>query len=448
MSYKIAVIGGGSVLWMPRLCCDMFLEPALDGSELVLVDIDPAAAKLVQSYLQECVRVLNKKWRISIADEDSALKGADCVVVSISTGGFEAMDKDYTTPERFGVYHAVGDTTGPGGIFRTLRNAPVFLKLAEKMSVLCPDAWMLHVTNPLSQITRIVNASGLIRCCGLCHEVAGQLRFLRQLFGIDDPKGVDATVMGVNHFTLFTEIFCDKYKDPMAELTLEKYLAKTNPDGGKSGTVDDLVVKSTHHTHPLYFNIYLKEILGVYPAAGQVHIAENFPRFFNDESLIEPFRLYRKGVLPNRPDNKRDLAERLKKTLANGETPPETADRSFEMLCDALVGLLTGEPRRIIATLPNVGQIGNLPREASVETWAAVTRDNITPEMAGDIPMSCYGFMASVVAEQELTCAAAMKRDRKLVTQALFASPLLHRKECAGELMEAMFEAEKEYFDW
>ena len=52
MSYKIAVIGGGSVLWMPRLCCDMFLEPALDGSELVLVDIDPAAAKLVQSYLQ------------------------------------------------------------------------------------------------------------------------------------------------------------------------------------------------------------------------------------------------------------------------------------------------------------------------------------------------------------------------------------------------------------
>ena len=48
MSWKIAVIGGGSVLWMPRLGCDMFLEDSLDGSELVLVDIDPAAAKLVQ----------------------------------------------------------------------------------------------------------------------------------------------------------------------------------------------------------------------------------------------------------------------------------------------------------------------------------------------------------------------------------------------------------------
>ncbi len=44
MAWKIAVVGGGSVLWMPRLSCDMFLEPALDGSELVLVDIDPEAA--------------------------------------------------------------------------------------------------------------------------------------------------------------------------------------------------------------------------------------------------------------------------------------------------------------------------------------------------------------------------------------------------------------------
>ena len=128
MSWKIAVIGGGSVLWMPRLGCDMFLEDSLDGSELVLVDIDPTAAKLVQSYLEECVRVLDKKWKITIASEDDALKNADCVVVSISTGGFEAMDKDYTIPEQFGVYHAVSDTTGPGGIFRTLRNAPVFLK--------------------------------------------------------------------------------------------------------------------------------------------------------------------------------------------------------------------------------------------------------------------------------------------------------------------------------
>ena len=447
MSWKIAVIGGGSVLWMPRLGCDMFLEDSLDGSELVLVDIDPAAAKLVQSYLQECVRVLDKKWKITIASEDDALKNADCVVVSISTGGFEAMDKDYTTPEQFGVYHSVSDTTGPGGIFRTLRNAPVFLKLAEKMAKLCPNAWMVHVTNPLSQLTRIVNASGLVRCCGLCHEVAGQLHQLQGFLGITAPNDLDANVVGVNHFTIFTELYSRTVKDPMAKIKLADYMQYRAGELG-SGTVDDLVVKGGYDEFPLYLNFYLKEILGVYPAAGTVHIAENFPRFFNDNELYKKFYLYRKGVLPERPNNKQAIVERLQKTLADKEVPRETANRSREMLCDVLVGLLTGEKRRVIATLPNAGQIGNLPREASVETWASVSLDTITPVLSGNIPMSCYGFMASVVAEQELTIQAALTKDRSLVRQALFASPLFHEKERVDELMNAMFDAEKEWINW
>ena len=67
---------------------------------------------------------------------------------------------------------------------------------------------------------------------------------------------------------------------------------------------------------------------------------------------------------------------------------------------------------------------------------------------SGAIPMSCYGFMASVVAEQELTVAAALKKDRYLVRQALFASPEFHEKEKVDALMEAMFDAEKEWINW
>ena len=445
MAYKITVIGGGSVLWMPRLGCDILMEPSLDGSELVLVDIDPAAAKLCQEYLTVCAERLKVNWKISVDTEDNALKGADCVVVSISTGGFEAMDKDYTIPEQFGVYHSVSDTTGPGGIFRTLRNAPVFIKLAEKMSKLCPNAWMLHVTNPLSQITRIVNATGLVRCCGLCHEVAIAQRNLRNIFECPD---LDVNVLGVNHFTLFTKFYSNIIADPMKELTLENYLKYCHRQTKSSGSVDDLVSKGTVHDMPLYFNFYLKEILGCYPAAGSAHIGENFPRFYNDPEVIEKYKLWRKGVLPRRPENKQEMTDKLRQTLAEKSEPPEVAKRSLEMLCDCLVGLLTGEQRRMVATLPNIGQISNLPKDASVETFALVSRDTITPVMSGEVPMSCYGFMASEVAEQELTCAAALKRDRYLVKQALFASPLLYRKEQAEDLMNALFEAEKEWIDW
>ena len=449
MSWKIAIIGGGSVLWMPRLGCDMFMEPGLDGSQLVLVDIDKPAAELCRDYLQDCVKRLNKHWTISIASEEDALKGADVVVVSISTGGFESMDCDYTIPEKYGVYHSVSDTTGPGGIFRTLRNAPVFLGIAERMARLCPDAWMVHVTNPLSQITRIVNAQGLVRCCGLCHEVPNAMRKLRDFFGVSDPNDLDTVFVGVNHFTLITELYVKGVKDPLKMLTPENYFKyREHCEGGSTGTVDDRVLKDIPKEYSLYFNFFIAELTGCYPAAETPHIVENFPRFLNEKSLIQKFDLPRKGVMPMRPENKKKLAETMFKTLKDGSVPPEINNRSAEMLADVLVGILTGEPRRIVATLPNVGQVSNLPLHRSVETWAIASRSGIHPVHSGEVPLSCLGFMNSVAAEQELACQAALKRDRDLVRQALFASPLLHEKEHADELMQDLFEAEKEWINW
>ena len=449
MSWKIAVIGGGSVLWMPTLGCDLFMEPALEGSELVLVDIDAEAAKLCRDYLAECARRLGRKWKISVASENSALKGANCVVVSISTGGFEAMHCDYTIPEKYGVYHTVGDTTGPGGIFRTLRNAPVFIKLAQKMARLCPDAWMVHVTNPLSQITRIVNGTGLVRCCGLCHEVGIAMDNIRKILGLENPNDLDTVFVGVNHFVLLTELYAKGIRNPLERLTLNNYINHCTPGAVEpTGTVDDRVVKGNEKTYPLYLNFFLKDILGAYPAAGAPHIAENFPRFENEKTLLNKFKLWRKGVLPVRADAKKKMADDMRNILSEGKEPPETAARSGEMLCDALVGLLCGEPRRIIATLPNIGQVNNLPLTASVETWAVASRSGIRPVQSGGVPMSALGFMASVVAEQELTCEAAVKHDRSLVRQALFASPLLHQKEKVDALMDDLFNAERQWIKW
>ena len=65
MSYKIAFIGGGSVLWTPRLCSDMLQEPKLRGSSLHLVDVDAEALKLTQAYLEKIDEALASGWRIA-----------------------------------------------------------------------------------------------------------------------------------------------------------------------------------------------------------------------------------------------------------------------------------------------------------------------------------------------------------------------------------------------
>jgi alpha-galactosidase/6-phospho-beta-glucosidase family protein len=450
MSYKIAFIGGGSVLWTPRLCSDMLQEPKLRGSSLHLVDVDAEALKLTQAYLEKIDEALASGWRIATSELDDALQDADVVIVSISTGGFEAMHRDYTIPEKYGVFHTVGDTVGPAGISRTLRNVPVFFDIARKMEKLCPKACMVHVTNPLSQLTRAVAKATSIKCVGLCHEYTGIIKMLQNFFKLENRDHLDSLCVGVNHFTIMPALHVRGVEDPLAQLTLENYLKyEAAQDGSfKTGTTDDEVAKllaSSEKTLPYYFNFYLHERLGIFPVSGSNHFCENLPYFCGSDDVLEKYHLHRKGVLPRRPERKAERAQRLRDILARGDFPDEARERSNEMLCDVVVGLCAGEARRVIAALPNIGQIDDVAREAVVETWATCSLSGIHPVASGTLPLQLKGFMEQVIAEQELTVEAALTGDRKLFEQALFASPELHRKDTAEKLADELLSANRDY---
>ena len=74
----------------------------------------------------------------STTDQKAALEGADFVIVTISTGGFDSMAVDLEIPARYGIRQSVGDTVGPGGINRSLRNIPVLVGVAEDMARSAP----------------------------------------------------------------------------------------------------------------------------------------------------------------------------------------------------------------------------------------------------------------------------------------------------------------------
>jgi alpha-galactosidase len=98
---------------------------------------------------------------------EEALRGADFVVLSISTGGPAATALDLEIPARYGVVQTVGDTVGPGGLFRGLRNIPVVVEVASAMEEHCTDAVLLNLTNPLTVLTRAVTKATSIRAVGL-----------------------------------------------------------------------------------------------------------------------------------------------------------------------------------------------------------------------------------------------------------------------------------------
>ena len=445
MTCKIVFIGGGSYIWTPTFAGDLFLKDSLDGSTLALVDTDPQALGVMTKYCKLLVKAMGKNWNIVAEPQEEALEGADYVCVSIATGGLAAMHNDYSIPEDYGIYHTVGDTSGPGGISRALRDIPVFLDIARDMERRCPKAPLIHVTNPLSQLTRAVNKYTSIRAAGLCHNYSGTVAMLAEYFDVA-REDIHAASIGVNHFSWFKDLTV-RGRDVSGELNLERYVEYYKKKRGPliTNTTDDEIQKMLKGENmEYYFNFALYDMYGYLPVGSSNHVAEALPFYLNSEETLKKYYIRRKGVLPRRQMLKDQKIKKINDILA-GKIPMPVPDASFEYFADIVEAMHLGRPTRAVVTLPNVGQIRNLPRDVSVETWAEISGSGIFPLVSGDMPSPLYALTVPIVEEQELTVEAAFTGDIELLTKAMLVTPVLQNKDCAWELAQRLVEANKEY---
>ena len=443
MGLKIVLIGGGSYRWTPTFATDLFLKESLQCSELVLVDINEKAALELQAYCRLISQKIGCDWQIQVSDIESALDGADIVCASISTGGLDAMHKDYHIPEEYGIYHTVADTVGPGGISRTLRNVPVFVGIARQIEKFCPEAWFIHVTNPLSQLTRAVCKTSSVKCVGLCHNFEGTMMFFADYFGVA-REDIDAVSVGVNHGSWLKNITC-KGKNIEDRLSLQKYVTYETGRNElvKTETIDDEIEETLGAgAMSYYLNFELFERFGLFPVGTSSHVVENFPFYCNDTETLERHRIWRKGVLPRRREGDKKLRQKVLDVLSGKiELPESKASReSFSYIVEALH---TGKQCRQIVAMPNKGQVADLSADAIVETWANISKAGIFPEDSGSVPKPIAGYVQQIVEEQELTVEAAITGNHQKVIQAMAVSPMVANKDIAQELAERLLKAHK-----
>ena len=206
---QVTIIGGGSYQWTPELLADLLGTESLHGMHLVLEDVDPEPLPKMEALAHRVNEALEAKATVEITtDQKKAMEGADFVIVTISTGGFESMAVDIDVPERFGIRQSVGDTVGPGGVNRALRNVPVLVGIARDLEEVSPDAWLLNITNPMSCLTRAIGRETSLKVVGLCHEVGNWCMDLAIALG-KPAEAVRPTVSGVNHFPVVTALDVD-----------------------------------------------------------------------------------------------------------------------------------------------------------------------------------------------------------------------------------------------
>jgi alpha-galactosidase len=410
MAPRMVIIGGGSYQWVPKLLIDVVNTPSLAATEVVLEDVDPRPLGPMADFVRHIAAVKGVPLTVTTTtDQRAALEGADYVVVTISTGGFESMAHDLEIPERHGIRQSVGDSVGPGGIMRALRNIPVLVGIARDMQELCADAWLLNITNPMTTLCRAVTRDTSVKTVGLCHEVAGAKYTLSQLLDADF-RAVDVDIVGVNHLPLITALRVngDDGFARLRELRDRRDLDETKRELLRTNRV----------------KLALFDRFGVLPAAGDRHLVEFFPGFLTAESSWGK----RWGVDLTTIADREVWVEYFKGEFARLQAATEVpAMPSGEIVVPMIDSFLRDRPRRFPVNLPNRGQAPGLPSGAVVETMCRVDGAGVHGDAQVPAPDVLTEWLRRVVAAQEATVDAALSGSKARALEAMMLDPLAGR---------------------
>lgn len=420
---KIAYLGGGSRDWARKLMIDLALCPEL-GGQLALYDIDQAAACLNEqlgNWLQDQSGVVSRWKYEAVPTLEEALRGADLVVISIQPGTLEVMAEEIAIAEEYGSFFPVGDTSGAPGLIRGLRSATIYTEFAWAMAAICPNAWIINYTNPMTICTRtLTHVEPRLKVFGCCHEVYATQRMLagvvsQYLDAAPTRAEIKVNVLGINHFTWIDRAF---YQDVDVLHLLRDHL--TRPGVIRSYTREEVESWADWFRSADQVKFALWQRFGILAAAGDRHLVEFLPGFTRS-----PEELFRWGVIRTpvawRIERWRNAPQKTRDLMAGREPLmlQATGEEGVAQI-KALLGL--GD----IVTNVNVrnqGQIPNLPLHAVVETNAHFSRDEVRPLAAGELPAGLQPIIAQHVANQEMIVEAALTRDRDLAFQAVYHDP-------------------------
>lgn len=444
---QIAYIGGGSRGWAWGFMTDLALDRQMEGT-VRLYDIDRKAAlnnEIIGNKISahhNCV----SKWSYTVKDTlESALEGADFVIISILPGTFDEMESDVHEPEKYGIYQSVGDTVGPGGFMRALRTIPQYVTFAQAIKKHCPNAWVINYTNPMTLCVRtLYEVFPEIKAFGCCHEVFGTQKLLAAMleeegYGKIPREDIHINVLGINHFTWINQASWQGMDlMPMYDKFADKYYA----EGYEKGEDKNWMNNSFAFAHRIKFDLYRK--YGMIAAAGDRHLAEFTPReYLRSPECVTEWKFGLTTVAWRRAELKRRLEKSRRLVEGEEEVSLQASGEEGHLLIKAVLGL--GD---IVSNvnIPNRGQIPNLPLGAVVETNALFRRDEIFPLHAGELPGNVLALVMRHVCNQENTLKAALTYDRKLAFTTFMNDPQISLTDREGtELFETMLNNTEKY---
>lgn len=432
---NVTMIGAGS-FFTNSILKDVVLIPNSLGGELRLIDIDDArlqlAAKLMQRILEEAGEA--DKWTIRASiDRKELLPGTDYIVNSIEVSGIECVRFDNDIPLEYGVSQCIGDTIGPGGLFKSLRTIPVWIDILRDAERLCPNALVLNYTNPMGMMCLAAQRASTMKVVGLCHSVQGTSKLLAKYAEVEYGQ-MKWTCAGINHLAWFTTLRgpdgTDLYGTLMEQArNRESEFAKAEP------VRTDMM---------LHFGAFITESSG--------HLSEYVPYYRTSKKLLDAYTIKGYGgqesFYADEWPGWRKGQDDMRAKLIAGEEPIKL-DRSEEYGAWIIEAIEKNRPIVIYGNVaPNEGLIPNLMSDGCVEVACLINRNGVQPTRYGRLPRQMAAVCESNMRIFDLGVEACLNRSKETAVHALLHDPLTSAVCCPAEIKEMtmrLFEAEAQW---
>lgn len=425
MKAKIVVIGAGSYSFGTMTVRDILECPDLKGSEIVLVDIDGDRL----DRMARLARRLNETWDAEFeisatTDRCEALPGADIVVGAVEQRRYPMWRLDIQIPMKHGCRHLYGENGGPGGMFHTLRQVPVMLDIARDMERLCPQAWLVNMSNPESRVTLAIHRYTRIKAVGVClGTYITRNSLASRVLGLS-PEEVDVKAAGINHCHWVVDI-------------------------RRNGTGEDLypLVRERIEGLDSEWQPLSRECLrrfGLFPGPADSHVGEYLG--WGWEYMPPGFTDW----IMDYDATEAEITARME-AYASGTGPLEADELEQFMVergyrwqtVDIILSLLDNGNRYVLAlNVPNDGYITNLRQDAIVEVPALVGADRIYGLGMGSLPPAIAALLEVQLEIMDLNVEAAVTGNRQTALQALIIDPCVPSPSAAAKILDEMLIAQ------
>lgn len=445
---KVTILGAGSLFFGRQAIWQMVHSAHLNTGTLALVDTDSSRLARLDKLARMVVAETGVALKIeSSTDRRAVLAGSDFVVLSFAKDTVRYRGLDVQLSAKYGIRMCSGDTIGPGGVFRAMRELPVILDCAHDVEELCPNAWVINYINPSTvngmALARFAPKLKTFALCDSLHmphvkrlyaERAGLIAKDAAMTPALDAA-FDLRIAGVNHFTWVLKAEHDghDYLPVIAEALRQR--AATETDGGDTGAK---ALNNDAIGHHLY------ELFGQVPAC--VSHTKEYMRFWQGHGVTEdrvpPLSLWE---TEERYARHREMWEGID-GFVEGRTPISEYMTTFgpDHATDIIENMVGGLGKPFYVNTQNKGAVSNMADDAFLELLCDIDMNGPRPRPVDAMPRGLRGLQEQVLDTHELTAEAVVKGDRALLRRALLVDPLTNSVADTEALIDDLLDAERD----